>query len=144
MATRCISVSWKAVNTKTKPNMEDRNTIITNFARRVYNLLSKNTVLGSNDRTNAAITACIMYDDMQNNGSRLMDTVNFNGDMTSIILAISKVNESTGLIRRMDDSGNMTVSIKLFSSEFYGEIHPEKTLPMKMCYADKVRQAIGI
>ncbi len=122
--------------------MEDKNTIITNFARRLYSLLSRNTVLGSNDRTNVAISACIMYNDAVNNSSRLMETLNFNEEMSSIILGISKLNESTGIIQQMNDSENMFTSIKLFSSAFYGEIYPEKTLPMKMCYVDKVTSSV--
>lgn len=111
------------------------------FAIRLYNTLEESSVLGSNHRTNTAIAACIMYDDEVNNNSTLMESMSFRSDMSLIILSISAVNETTGLIQQMNESGNMFDSVNLFSSAFLGEIYPENTLARKMCYVEKVYEA---
>lgn len=111
------------------------------FANKLYKILVSNTVIPLNKKTAIAVAANIMYNDFMNN-NKLMESNNIVGEINSIILMLSKLNKSNGLIDRMNENNNMFECIKVFSTGFYGEIHPENTLTKKMCYVSKVEDSI--
>lgn len=129
--------SGKKVETKSEYNSR-----VTAFSAALYRAVLTSNLINGNERTRLAISACIMYNDFTENNSYLMDCKDLKSEVNKVLFKVSKVDNTTGVIGQMDLSESIFDSIELFSSVFYGELHPENKLSNKICYAEKIKNSL--